>query len=366
MLDCNIKKINEDKIKNKFKKYVLGADIGGTNTNLCIAGVNNSKPVLLYSLNFKTQKLNSIIPAIQKTLSYSKNKYSIENINVCCIGTAGLVKTDQKPVDLTNAKLTINSEKLKENTKIKSVTILNDFQIIGFGINLLDHKNKNDIITVRKKINDHQGNKAVVGAGTGLGKTLLIHDKNFGSFIPIPSEGGHADFPAFSDIEQDIVDFVIKSGKTKKPVTYEDLLSGKGIERIYSFLREKNKDYNSKFTEEIDDSKVKPYLISKYRKKDEVCRKTFDLFTRFYARCAKNFVLDTMSTGGLYLAGGIAEKNPEIFEKQIFIEEFEKAYQRSDLLKKIPIYVITNYEVSLYGACLGAIYYTSKENFWMT
>jgi glucokinase len=64
-----------------------------------------------------------------------------------------------------------------------------------------------------------------------------------------------------------------------------------------------------------------------------------------------------MALGGIFIAGGIALKNKEIFNTPTFISEFENTYRRSDLLKKIPIYVIMNYDVSLYGACYAAIYY---------
>jgi len=63
-----------------------------------------------------------------------------------------------------------------------------------------------------------------------------------------------------------------------------------------------------------------------------------------------------MATGGLYITGGIASKNKEIFKSKEFLDEFENAYKRFDLLKKIPIYIVINYDVSLYGACLAAIY----------
>jgi glucokinase len=58
----------------------------------------------------------------------------------------------------------------------------------------------------------------------------------------------------------------------------------------------------------------------------------------------------------LYIAGGIAAKNKEIFSSNDFIHEFENAYRRADFLKTIPIYVILNYDVSLYGACFAAMY----------
>lgn len=101
-------------------------------------------------------------------------------------------------------------------------------------------------------------------------------------------------------------------------------------------------------------------LISNYRLVDPLCKETFRLFTRFYGRCAKNFALATLAMGGLYIAGGIASKNKEIFSAPDFFEEFENASQRRDVLKEIPIYVILNYDVSLYGACFAAMCHSQK------
>ena len=62
----------------RFSNYLMGVDIGGTNTKLGIAGVKDFKPILLFSLNFKTKDLESIIPAIEQTLTYAKNNYNID------------------------------------------------------------------------------------------------------------------------------------------------------------------------------------------------------------------------------------------------------------------------------------------------
>jgi glucokinase len=85
------------------------------------------------------------------------------------------------------------------------------------------------------------------------------------------------------------------------------------------------------------------------------------MFTRFYGRCAKNFVLDSLANGGLYIAGGMANKNIEIFSTKEFLNEFENAYRRNDILEKVPIHVIVNYDVSLYGACFAAMYNLKKS-----
>ena len=69
---------------------------------------------------------------------------------------------------------------------------------------------------------------------------------------------------------------------------------------------------------------------------------------KFYARAARNFALDTLARGGLYIAGGIAAKNRDSFSD--FMTEFVKNEVYKELLSNIPIYLITNYDISLIGS----------------
>jgi len=357
-MEYTTKNYNVNKIGDNFSDYVLGIDIGGTNTNLAIAGICNKKPNLLFSHNYKTKKLESIIPAIEDVLNYINKNFKIE-VNFACIGAAGIVSSSNDFVQLTNAKWSVSSKKIINKTSLNFVYIINDFQAIGYGLNLLDPENKDDIYTIRHGKNNFYKSKstrAIIGAGTGLGKSILTYEENFNAYIPIPSEGGHSDLPIENDFETQLVEFIKKLRGISQPLSYEEVLSGRGIESIYLYLRNIEKTKETKYTKEIDESSDKTPLISKYRNLDEICKETFRLFTRFYARCAKNFVLDTLSRGGLYIAGGIAAKNKDIFSTEDFLNEFENAFNRIDLLKEIPINVITNYDVSLYGACYAAMY----------
>jgi glucokinase len=360
MVNYEIQNLNEELLTKKFPFYTLGIDVGGTHTNLAIAGIENQKPKLLYILDFKTQELDSLASAVEETLNYNKN-YDIE-INNTCIGAAGVVSPNNEFAELTNVKWNINLKELLEQTSLESAFIINDFQTIGYGINLLDLNNENDIFEVRadKNITGSKTTKAIIGAGTGLGKCILVYHENYNAFVPIASEGGHSDFPAQDNYETELLQFIKKQKELSQPVIYEELLSGRGLENIYKFIRNTQRFNSTNIADEIDSNIDKIPLISKYKTMDETCRETFRLFTKFYARCAKNFVLDTMATGGLYIAGGIAAKNKEIFTSEEFITEFENAYQRSNVLKNIPIYVITNYYVSLYGACYAAMLKSEK------
>jgi glucokinase len=60
----------------------------------------------------------------------------------------------------------------------------------------------------------------------------------------------------------------------------------------------------------------------------------------------------------MYLAGGIVTKNEALFfEDNLFMNNFEQNYNDNikPLLKKIPVYIIKDYSISLYGAANAAV-----------
>jgi len=358
---------------SSFTSYVLGVDIGGTHTNCGIAGILENTPQVLVSLHFKSQHLPSLLPALQTTLGYAKNTLSID-IATGCFASAGVVSPDKMSAELTNVSWDIALADILGNTSLRTATIINDFQAIGYGINLLNPSNENDLLQIKKGTTEDlkKGSytKAIIGAGTGLGKSILVYNATLRSYLPLPSEGGHGNFPIISEDELQLAQYIQKKKNLQHPVSYEDILSGGGIEHMYCYLREQERFETTRFSEEIDKSSEKAPLISRYRHDDPTCKETFRLFSLFYGRCAKNFVLDTLCEQGLYIAGGIASKNRDIFSSKEFLSEFENAHTHADILRNTPIYVITNYDVSLYGACLAAMQEdvsgqtTKRTNLW--
>ena len=340
------KKIN----KKIHTSYILGGDIGGTNANLGIFGAKKNLPELLLSFHFKSNELKGLHKAVNETLAYIKKNYKIE-INKACFAVAGVLSPDKDFAKVTNAKWDVSKNLLLGKTKLKKISLINDFEAVGYGINMLSKK---DITIIKKNKKIPKAPVLVVGAGTGLGKTALVYNEHYKSYAPIPSEAGHSDFPAQSQKELELVNFIKKHKKIKQNISYEQVLSGQGLSNIYLFLRKNKRFKETKYTKEIDKSRNNPELISKYRKIDETCKTVFEMFKAFYARFAKNFALDCLAFGGVYIAGGIAPKNRDIFDSR-FIKEFEKNYKHADLLKKVPVYLILNYNVGLLGAGFAGI-----------
>jgi len=358
-----IKYSTEDFVKNlvteEYSGFFLGADVGGTYTRTTVAGIKERKPVLIFSLKFETSFVDSIIPIINETLDYAEKKHGI-TIRATCIGSAGIISEQRDFVKLTNAKWSINKKEIIDKTYLNDVFLINDFVALGYGINLLDEND--DIFKIRsdKEYSSNYETKAVIGAGTGLGKCILNYDEKNKFYKPIESEGGNSDFPCYNEFEAELVEYIKKIRNISKPLVYEELLSGRGIVGIYQFLREKNHE-KTKVDYEIEKSEDPAEVISNYRNEDETCKEAFDLFSRFYGRCAKNFALDTLSKGGMYIAGGIAAKNKEIFQSSNFIDEFNEGNRREEFLRNVPIYVILNPHTSLLGACYAARIKTLKE-----
>lgn len=336
---------NEIKYHSPVSDGMLVADIGGTHCNFALFEKERVKH--LFSLEFKSRDITNFVDVVKQVLDHLNKKYSVRVKNAC-FAPAGIVSRDHKTGTITNLKWGINSREIIKKTPLTSVYLINDFEAIAFGI---DAVKRSDIVQINKKKPVPFAPRALLGAGTGLGKNILIYDKILRRYLPIPCEGGHGNLPIVNEEEFALLKFIQRRNKNST-VSWESVLSGRGIQTIYQFLEGKN---NSKIQKEIKDSGYDPELISKYKEKDPLCRKTFEWFTRFYARCSKNLALESLGLNGVYIAGGIAAKNLSIFRMKMFMQEFLQTDRLGRVLENVPIYVIKNYNVSLYGAVVAAM-----------
>jgi glucokinase len=310
-------------------KQVLGLDIGGTNFRIAHIEIRK-KPVIKRKKTLLTKDVKSISGIIKDFKSTA---------GVACIGCAGPIVGNK--AKLTNAELSVDLAELKRRTKLKEITLINDFHAAGYGILFL---NKSDFLVLNQGKSFNKVS-TVVGPGTGLGKAYIIEDKVY------PCEGGLTTV-GIEDIEDyALVDYI--KDKYNSPVYYEDIISGRGLIDIYDHLEIKsNLKINFRVRKLIKEEPVhKAKLLNQYSKKDRLCDMTLRIFTKFYARFVRDSALNLMSSQ-IYLIGGISSAIKPYMEK-FFMEEFLKHRRYSSMLKKVNISIVLNEYVGLLGS--GAV-----------
>ncbi len=321
-----------------FNKKYLAADIGGTNIRLAIVESQGTGYILHTLQTYRASDCPSIAGIIQEFLLRQKVR-----VNAIALACAGPLQSNRTSCTGTNSSWNVDVQEIKEKTGISRVILLNDFEAIGFGISEL-HESQTIPITENGWLT---GTIAIIGAGTGLGATIVIDDR--GRSIPIPSEGGHVDLTLDSTIpiESKLALFL---KKRKIPREAESIISGEGIVLLYEFFSR-----NTIKIQHIHSSERAAFVTNAaLAGKDTAAVKSMALFITLYARHARILTLTAAATT-LILAGGISPKIAPLL-KDAFIENFavhERAPIRT-LLEQVRIFVLTEEKVALYG-CAKAL-----------
>ena len=176
---------------------------------------------------------------------------------------------------------------------------------------------------------------AVIGAGTGLGKAMIMRAGK-GGYIAVPSEGGHANFPFVSEKEFAYQNFLLQE-RNDRYITGNTVVSGKGLSYLHQFLTGRKREPS----EVVEEFSFYP--------------ETLEWASRFYARICRNYVLETLAMGGLYIAGGVAARTPELLTHQAFEKEFRSSDTLADLLAKIPVSLMRHEDSGLWGCGMLAL-----------
>jgi len=301
---------------------VIAGDIGGTKTLLQLV---DSDGVSV------EQRYDSGAYATFDDLLRDFTARSSEPVDAACFAVAGPVVGSNASV--TNLGWSMNAAKLAKDFSIGRVSLINDFAAVAFGVPFLAD---NDVVPLQKGSRVANAPIGILGAGTGLGEAVVIHDGH--DWNVVASEGGHADFAPQNE-EQ--VRLFLALHKELGHVSWERLLSGMGLVNIHNFITGHARPYDDVIPKEI---------ATAYARGDDAARKTVALFVDLYGAEAGNMALRVLARGGVFLAGGIAARNVEWFTDGKFIEAFRRKGRFHEMLGEFPVNLIANPRVGLIGA----------------
>ena len=340
----------------EYDLLIMAGDVGGTNTNLAMVGEKDGKFNILLECVFKTQEVKSFIVPFKDTITEFQTRFPGIKPAKCCVSGAGPVRDNV--CRMTNASWQIDGNKVFDETGIRC-QVINDFTAISYGVLLLDPENPEQITRLPRvdgEFTKPSGPmRAIVGAGTGLGVGFVaVID---GKPVVFPSEGGHQDFSAFDEDSRLLQKYL--SDKFGEIPDYEKAVSGPGLVNMFYFFRDVKKISMTGAMKEINEAPddEKPKLISKNSFSCPECRQLLQFFIRAYARIASSVAVTVQPKAGLYLAGGIVGKDePHYLADNCFMNSFEYNVVPGirDLLKTVPVYIVRDYTISIYGAANAA------------
>jgi len=324
---------------------LLAGDIGGTKTNLAIyADETGRRP--LVEATFPSGQYSGLEAIARKFLAQVNLP---EPVKHATFGVAGPVVNHQATI--TNLPWVMDERQLAEALHIPSVVLLNDLEAIANAIPFLEAA---DLCTLNAGQTVREGAIAVIAPGTGLGEAFLTWDGS--RYLAHTSEGGHADFAPTNDLEIDLLRYLFTH---LKHVSFERVCSGRGIPNIYKFLKESGYANESAELAELlaAASDLTPIIFDAALREntpDELCLATLNIFVSVLGAEAGNLALKVLATGGVYLGGGIPPRILPLLENGHFMQAFQRKGRFTELLSRMPVHVILNPKVALFGAaCHG-------------
>ncbi len=337
---------------------ILAGDIGGTKTLLGLFDPDTARPSPVLVQRYRTADFPDLIAMVTRLAAHPSQPRLA--VRAACFGVAGPIFGDR--ARLTNVAFDVDARAVARAFSIPRVALLNDVQAMASAIPALEAR---ELHALQVGVPQRGGNVAVVAAGTGFGQAVLrafrdSNDKSSGRsargggdrYVPLPSEGGHADFAARTERDITVLrDLTARYGRAE----VEHVVSGPGLVNLHRVMhrgpcRAAGSHAHAK-PAELDAATI---TTSAQARRCQGCIDTLTVFVEALGAEAGNVAVRALSTGGLFLGGGIPPQIlPSLSDGRFLRALVDKGPMREWLIR-MPVHVILNHEAGLLGAAAYA------------
>ena len=332
---------------SKKLKMNISVDVGGTNTRIQFEITQNGKKIKTSEI-FKAK-----IDSKRKLQDFIRNSiYEQKQLpDRGTVGFAGIV-LNKNEVNLTRwqdrTKITLQDLYdcgLPENKTL----MLNDMELAAYGFLSLEGSEykftKLYELSVKAQTEPGHSRSVLLAPGTGFGTTGVIKGSTKSGekyYEVIPSEIQHITVSALDEKHEELLKWMKKKMKLSNLPSWEDFVSGNGLELIYKGLVELY--YPKMKPEELSAEQIAEKAL-----KDEICREALDIFYRCAGKLTQAIALFFRPFNGIYLCGASTIKNAELIKQSGFMEELQKSTNRENILKLLPVYIIEDEDINIKG-----------------
>jgi glucokinase len=330
---------------------ILAGDIGGTKTLLALYEVDTGR--VLFQKRFESASADQFDKLLADFLAeVGRSSFANAAITAAGFGIAGPVtgETGAQKVQATNLPWQMDSQEISQRIGGVPVVFAND--LVASGTAAIASKPAARI-SLNPSAKETTGHAAVIAAGTGLGEALFYFDGQ--THHPMPTEGGHGDFAPNNALEAELWAYL--RTRLNGHVSYERIICGRGFYDLYAFVRDQGLAQESPhMIEKLAQAKDPSALITQQAVagSDAISEMVCRLFARIYGAEAGNLALKSLPFGGVFIAGAIAGHILPFMQREFMLGFLDKG-RFSELLKQIPVWVVSDPELALKGAAVLAL-----------
>jgi len=324
---------------------ILAGDVGGTKTELAI--FDSAQPHLA---KFEMRFINKEQLSFEAILKHFV-QLSNQTIDHVCLAVAGTIINGR--CAMPNIDWVLDEQQIKTLLDINKVNLINDLESTAYGVLVLPI---DKFMVINEGIANPSGNLALIAAGTGLGEAILFKTTR-GEFQVSASEGGHVDYAPHNELEFELLQYLWKKFGH---ASWERVVSGMGIVTIYEFLTsiKTNAEPTQIQSKIMSATDIGAEIFKAAQSGESPCSKqAIQIFIENYGAAAGNLALKALSTGGIYIGGGIAPKLISLFTDRTFMQAMIDKGRFTEVMKNIPVKLILEPKTAL----LGAAYYAMQE-----
>lgn len=304
----------------------LVADIGGTNTRVALA--DGARLIETSIRRYRNADYGDLETVLRQ---YIADEDHVDPA-ATCVALAGPVRDGVG--QMTNLDWAIDHDTLKRATSAEHTAILNDLQAQGHAIGQIDTVNLRTIVSGPQAAKT--ATKLVIGLGTGFNATAVFDDTT--PRYVAASECGHVNLPVVTSDDLNLAQFL----ETERGfAAAEDILSGRGLANIYSWLSTTSGAATDKDPADI--------MAAVADGSDTQAIETVKHFCRYLGLVAGNLALTHLPFGGIYLVGGVSNAIAPYLAEYGFTEALRDKGRFADFMTNFSVTVVQDDYAALTG-----------------
>jgi glucokinase len=319
----------------------LVADIGGTNARFAL--VLEAEGAVTDVMSMRCTDYPSAADAAQAYLAQVGARHGRE-LRPAVAGFAVATAIRGDTVTLTNSPWTICAPATAQALGARELHLFNDFEALALALPRLVPADLYPLQAGGEALPNRHLPMTVIGPGTGLGVATCV-PVGGNHWVPLPGEGGHVTISAADDFEAEVLR-VLRAQHGH--VSAERVLSGIGLpdlHRAVTIVRGSTPPPAPLTPEQI--------ATAALAGSDANCVTTLDTFAAMLGSFAGNVALTVGARGGVFVAGGIAQKLGPFLQASRFRARFEDKGRFRSYLAPIATNLITFAHAALAGAAEG-------------